>query len=398
MTEPLYAAARTGRSLIQATAQIEVIANLTPGTSRVLLTFGDMMNLANGQRAWGDRIALAHGMGVVAIMAKQRHWYPSRAIDEVAETVRALLRDADHVIAYGGSMGGYGALKHGARLGAGAAIAYVPQFTIDPSVIDDPRYSPYFDPVSLLGMEITGPDLPPHAIIVGDPHHRIDAAHIGAVVALRQGGGGQAGGRDRSLTTIPVLNVGHDATAALAGSSFFATLLDVVTGDLSRGAAIRQASRIKRNSPLVMKAIAQKLVARHPAIAARLIATLTPDDQSAQNLVVFIADAVTRRVAARKGPPESVIAALRQRLGLPTWDGRYFVLLRSGAILCLTDDRIEARPLALGDAPANPLAVDVDPATRTARHDPVPGFEVHQLRDGGLQLTLDGEAHSAVLL
>ncbi len=46
---------------------------------------------------------------------------------------------------YGGSMGGYAAIKYSNLLNMQKIVAFVPQFSIDREVVEDRRYAEFFD-------------------------------------------------------------------------------------------------------------------------------------------------------------------------------------------------------------------------------------------------------------
>jgi tetratricopeptide (TPR) repeat protein len=97
-------------------------------------------------------------------------------MEAAAPAIRAALKP--RAIAYGYSMGGYGALKHGALLGVESAIAVAPQATIAPADVPwDSRFHRFHRPVAHARMRIAAPDLAPFSAVLADPHDATDWRH-----------------------------------------------------------------------------------------------------------------------------------------------------------------------------------------------------------------------------
>ncbi len=159
---------------------------------------------------------------------------------------------------YGGSMGGYGAMKHGALFGAQRCVAFAPQYSIDPREIRDQDFNRYFDPVLHAGMAVAAQDLPGMSFVLYDPRHPPDLAHSGAISRL---------GSSVRLISIP--NVGHECVKVFAGTPRVGALIEACRRD-DLPAAQALARRFRADSPLRIVTVASKLARRSPAAALAL--------------------------------------------------------------------------------------------------------------------------------
>jgi len=84
------------------------------------------------------------------------------------------------VITYGHSQGGYGALKYGARLKATCAVAFCPQWSINPRDVEsfDRRFVRYHVPELANGNKIVQDDLCKKNIVLFDPYEQVDVEHV----------------------------------------------------------------------------------------------------------------------------------------------------------------------------------------------------------------------------
>ena len=87
-------------------------------------------------------------INAVHVLASRNHWYQTDDIEGVVDEIyREYASKASHVVAYGSSMGAYGALMYAARIGASSVVALSPQFSINPAKAPfEPRFTRFFDP------------------------------------------------------------------------------------------------------------------------------------------------------------------------------------------------------------------------------------------------------------
>jgi hypothetical protein len=112
---------------------VKFVPGGTGDRARLVVTFDCVRDRSDGlMTGFGEQFFQSRGIDAVHVIAKADHWFQTPEIDAVTERVRALASHYAKVFAYGSSMGGFGALQYGGRMGAGAAIAMSPQFSNDP--------------------------------------------------------------------------------------------------------------------------------------------------------------------------------------------------------------------------------------------------------------------------
>ncbi|WP_143331677.1 hypothetical protein [Burkholderia sp. IDO3] len=197
-----------------------IICKHTPSlkkTDVVIICFGDKSNLhKKGQDLfWGERLITKTGYSFVGIMAKRPNWYPKESINRAAQVLFSKISASCQIIGYGGSMGGYAAIKYSRLLKFTRTIAYVPQATIDPEIINDHRYCDLFDPILNKEMTIAQSDITGTIVMVSDPRHPIDESHAQYIKSIYP-----------ETHRIPLCFTDHHATSILAGSDFFLAILN----------------------------------------------------------------------------------------------------------------------------------------------------------------------------
>jgi pimeloyl-ACP methyl ester carboxylesterase len=89
-------------------------------------------------------MASMHGKDHVLFVAdRKRSWYSTEGIQEQIEGLvqdYVLLHGIKRVHCIGASMGGFGALAFAGRLGAKYAVAFAPQWSMDPAVVPEKRW------------------------------------------------------------------------------------------------------------------------------------------------------------------------------------------------------------------------------------------------------------------
>ncbi|MCQ4162643.1 tetratricopeptide repeat protein [Roseomonas sp. GC11] len=134
-----------------------------------LITFADMSFRPKEHVIWGQDPAGKLGLNAIGFVPKAENWYPTASVEKAAPAVRAALRGP--AITYGYSMGGHGALKHAARLGAEAVLAVSPQDSIDPAEVPwDTRFHKYHDPALHAGMAVRPGEAGAYAVVMADPY------------------------------------------------------------------------------------------------------------------------------------------------------------------------------------------------------------------------------------
>lgn len=203
-----------------------------PGTSDYsLVTFSDLNFQGGATGFWAEKPAARLGLDAIGIVARRQNWFPVASVAAAAPAIRAVLKPRS--LSYGYSMGGYGALKHAARLGVTAALAVCPQVSISPADVPwDRRFHDRFRPRLHRGMQITPADLPGFAAILADPFDAVDWRHAGMI------------GQMPAVRLIPTPLMGHAALWLLLGTEALAEVLPVtLAGDGATLAAILRSRR-----------------------------------------------------------------------------------------------------------------------------------------------------------
>ncbi|WP_157679352.1 hypothetical protein [Methylovulum psychrotolerans] len=238
----------------------ELIVIWQPGESDYLLiTFGDLISLAAGNKFYADTAVTKLGLNCIGFMAKTPNWFPSASMAAAIGQI-AILRQFSCRVAYGGSMGGYAAIKYSALLGASEVLAFCPQWSIDPNECagQSSGYEHYFKP-SMAGMGIRMEDMAGRICILHDPSYAVDDFHHNQIAAVC-----------KNLASVNVYTAQHHVTSILAGTANLAELITTfIRDDIPHLKHI--VSKIRRNSRIRKHILLQKAINRHPLLVHRVL-------------------------------------------------------------------------------------------------------------------------------
>lgn len=181
-----------------------------PGQSEQLIfSFGDLITRAKGNNINAEKSLAKYQFNVIGIMPKERSWFPHKSMQAMLIAIAPIMAKFKQRIAYAGSMGGYAAIKYSQQLGCQRVVALVPQYSIDPQDVDDPRYNMFFHKDNNQNMRVTTQDVSTECeyIIVYDPYCVEDRRHYEKLKAVLP-----------NLHTLNLPFTGHDAIAILASS------------------------------------------------------------------------------------------------------------------------------------------------------------------------------------
>lgn len=240
----------------------EVLVFWHPGqTDYALITFGDAFELASGSRFFADVPVQKGAISCIGIMARKPNWYPGASMKRVAEATAPYLANYRVRIGYGGSMGGYGAIKFSALLATSHTIALCPQWSIDRAECNgtNPGFQHWYRS-DMTGHHIRPEDVSGQVTIFFDPLDQIDSFHAHRLHRTIA-----------DATLLHSLAVGHHVTKAFAGSS---NLLELIAAAIeSDSARLRMlASRFRRSSPERAHNVLMRGAERHPVLSARAAA------------------------------------------------------------------------------------------------------------------------------
>lgn len=117
------------------------------------------------------------GADLYEFLPRGKHWYPASEIGPMAEML-SRAKAGKPAVALGASMGGYGALRYGARAGCATVLAFAPQARLTPGMRGlGARHGAHYRANLHAGMEIEPADLPERAYAVIDPAEPHDLLH-----------------------------------------------------------------------------------------------------------------------------------------------------------------------------------------------------------------------------
>lgn len=161
------------------------------------------------------------GHDVFGIIAKKNNWYPRASIEAAAQRLRPMLAEYETRLAYGSSMGAYGAIKYSALLQCDRVLALAPQVSIDPADVGkwDTRFTRNFSAVKNNAMRITAPDIGGHVTAIFDPMCATDAQHVKLLADLAV------------VEPIPAYFCDHYVISPIASFSRLSALMEAVIAD-----------------------------------------------------------------------------------------------------------------------------------------------------------------------
>ncbi|MFT4020871.1 MAG: hypothetical protein QM666_05060 [Acinetobacter sp.] len=149
-------------------------------SSKLVLTFTNMVNLAKGLNFYAETPLEKLGLSAISFMAKQPNWYPYESMRNAITAIKLILNQFDTIVGYGGSMGGYAVLKYSKLLNLTRAIALDPQYSINQSDIDDKTYSAYYNESTHKNMKLVHSDFSKACeyVVIYDPYYTTDELHM----------------------------------------------------------------------------------------------------------------------------------------------------------------------------------------------------------------------------
>jgi hypothetical protein len=157
-----------------------VVAKFQPSdtTDLIVLSFH---HITKGSRAiWGGEFFQKNKIPVIGITDYRMTWYPCLDMNVVIPVLRPILSNYKKVVAYGHSMGAYGAMKYGRELEIDLALAFAPQHSIEPADVrgfDQSRADLHYQESLHKGMKIVPNDLPKRTLVFVDWRFRVDRRH-----------------------------------------------------------------------------------------------------------------------------------------------------------------------------------------------------------------------------
>lgn len=231
-----------------------------PGDSNTLvLSFGDLITRASGLSINAEKSLIKYQYNVMGVMPKQKSWFPQASMIELAKAISPILKGFKNIVGYGGSMGGYAAIKYSNLLNMNRVIAFVPQYSIDPEHVEDRRYAEFFDAIANKDMQIQPQDVDAarEYVIVYDPYFSIDREHYLKIKELLP-----------SLHTIHLPFTGHEALSVLASSSL---LHDFIEHDFDEIYFYQQVRKVKKQSKFYFRNVLAHVLTQHDEMLLKIL-------------------------------------------------------------------------------------------------------------------------------
>ncbi len=227
----------------------------------VLITFGDMRATVQGHRYFADKPAQKANIAALGFVAKSPNWYPAKNVRRAFQAISSLIADYPTKIAYGGSMGGYAAVKFSGLFGASHVIAFCPQWSLDPAECDgiNPGWQDHLRP-DMTGMGIRAADIGGQIFLSIDQRDQLDMFHGGKILEASP---------DARVINVPW--IGHNVTSVFAGTEKLLTLISACRAhDVQALQAFTL--RMRRNYPVRRDRLVATAIKRFPRIGyAKLI-------------------------------------------------------------------------------------------------------------------------------
>ena len=209
------------------------------GGASCVVTFDSYTDTTDLDRdAFGERFFAEHGVSAIHVVNARNRWYHEPDWREATTRVREAACGFSRIVTYGSSMGAYAALRFADHVGATAALALSPQYSLDPRKAPfEKRWAGHRRTPWLA--ELSGP-LPAGvpALIVYDPLMKAERLHAELIAA------------EMAAEHLTLPYAGHAAAAYLSECGLLSELvLGIVAGPVD-GAAFGRRARVLRKRSL----------------------------------------------------------------------------------------------------------------------------------------------------
>ncbi len=230
--------------------QIRVIF-LQGSSDELIFSFGDLITRAKGLSINAEKSLHKYDFNVIGIMPKQKSWFPEHSLHAMFAAIESVIAPFKIRIGYGGSMGGYAAIKYANLLDLKRVVALVPQYSINPDEVTDSRYNMFFNAELNANMQVQPHDvaLEREYIVIYDPYCAEDRAHY---VKLQQ--------VLPKIQTLTLPFTGHDAIAVLASS---ALLHDLLVRQFDAPYFYQKIRQVKKRSKFYYRKVIESALPRH---------------------------------------------------------------------------------------------------------------------------------------
>lgn len=259
----------------------------------VLIAFGDLVSMANGQTFSVQGPASKSDIACLGIMAKRPNWYPRANLELLWATVSTSLSPYSERILYGASMGGHGAIKSSSLMGATTTVALCPQWSINPKdATVDLGWAEYFNPQIMSGMAINASDLQGKIFVLSDPGEKRDDFHRKQLQIL-----------SGDVLAVNTHFCDHNVTPVLSGTNNFNQILSFCqTGDVRALNAF--VNKVRRPHFFRKKALIEQGLSKKPALTVNVALRMVEKDALVKEIVLANASQFRRLAGKHAGQDE----------------------------------------------------------------------------------------------
>lgn len=217
----------------------------------LVLSFGDLITRAKGNSINAEKSLAKYDYAMIGMMPKQKSWFPAESIQALLPILLPIVAAYQRIVAYGGSMGAYAAIKYSKLLQLDRVVAMVPQYSIDPEDVEDRRYVDFFDPTLHAQMRIQPADIAPGCeyILIYDPYYENDREQFEKIQQVIP-----------DLHPLRLPYTGHEVIAVLANS---ALLHDFIEHDIDARYFYQQMREVKKNSKFYYRNVIARSLGNH---------------------------------------------------------------------------------------------------------------------------------------
>jgi hypothetical protein len=245
--------------------------------------------------AFGEVYLAHHEIGAIHVLTHGNDWFQYADMADAMAAVRRALAGADRVLAYGSSMGGYGAIRFADAIGAQAVLALSPQYSVDRRKVPFERRWMQDQRRIRFRRDLDGPIRCGARVIAAyDPELPLDRQHVALIAAAI------------AIEDLALPHAGHPAGAFLSDVGLLKPLVEqLLENRLDFGAIAREAEARREQSPSWLGERSGALQSGPEAIAlSERALALAPDSPPAH-------DQFARRLAASGEFERAVAAHLR---------------------------------------------------------------------------------------
>lgn len=298
----------------------DIYAVYHPGESDyLLLTFGYNGMKADDESFWAKGFCSKAKISAVGFVSRRSDWFPRKYMLPAIDAVLPQIVNFPTRIAYGGSMGGYGALKYGKALGAQKIFTFVPQFSLNPEVVGsfDSKFTEFFDADLHSGMELNPEEYPSEeAWVLFDPGLQIDAGHVEKIASVMP-----------SAHFVKMPHTGHATAKIFAGTAKAKKLIETVVSGRQLDVKSLVAYE-RRKSSLRPSILWRAAFEKHPLWSAQIAAkhgdTFEAHDRVAmRSYMRLLAEKARSAIGGGRGSKNwwiAVLNAAESALALPSDD------------------------------------------------------------------------------